>query len=74
MPHNALHHLPAEAGEARWSRSGACGCYAAFAEKQHPASIFEPKRTLDTIVQHDQFWPWRTSDGSRGRAGGLFGL
>jgi hypothetical protein len=23
---NAPHHLPAEAGEARCSRSGACGC------------------------------------------------
>ena len=23
-------HLPAEAGEARCSRSGGCGCYAAF--------------------------------------------
>ena len=30
MPHNAPHHLPAEAGEARCSRSGACGCWASL--------------------------------------------
>src|SRR5262245_23719648 len=28
---NAPHHLPVEAGEARCSRSSACGCYAARA-------------------------------------------
>src|SRR6478672_7844825 len=27
---NASHHLPTEAGEARCSRSGACGCYASL--------------------------------------------
>jgi hypothetical protein len=29
MTPNGPHHLPAEAGEARCSRSGACGCWAA---------------------------------------------
>lgn len=27
---NGPHHLPAQADEARCSRSGACGCYAAL--------------------------------------------
>jgi hypothetical protein len=27
LPPNAPHHLPAEAGQARCSRSGACGCW-----------------------------------------------
>ena len=36
--HNAPHHLPAKAGEARCSRSGACGCWAAISVKRRDPS------------------------------------
>src|SRR5438034_6864010 len=44
---NASHHLPAEAGKARCSRSGACGCYAAFSLPQPLVVHFRP-----TAVMH----------------------
>ena len=59
MPHNAPHHLRAEAGEARCSRSGGCGCYAAFWLTQPlvvhfravPASRVSPNRTLNDCAR-----------------------
>ncbi len=42
-PINAVHHLPAEAGEAPCSRSGTCGCYAASWLMQPPVVHFRPE-------------------------------
>jgi len=45
---NVPHHLPAKVGEARCSRSGACGCYAAFWLMQPMITHFRPQKANRT--------------------------
>jgi len=59
--HNAGHHLSAEAGEARCSRSGACDGYAAFACVTRLIVRFRPRRDIQRVERHVHTSPKRSA-------------